>query len=129
MGEDARPERPALRHRAGWEKRIEDLRSWAAEDGEPFRSESERDFWAFVEATPGVRRGGLVLTPRGNLRAVWEDGAGPRVGMQFLGGGIVLYVICGPRPRTRDSYFVGRDDFEGIRRRIDGLDLHSLVYE
>ena len=126
MGEDARPERPALRHRAEWERRIEDLRSWAAEDGEPFRSESERDFWTFVEATPGVRRGGLVLAPRGNLRAVWQDDAGARVALQFLGGGIVLYVIFGPRPRTPDSRVSGHDDFEGIQHRIDGFGLHSF---
>lgn len=129
MGEDARPGRPALRHRAAWEKRIEDLRSWAAEDGEPFRSESERDFWTFVETTPDVRRGSLVLTDDGNVRAVWEDDAGARVALQFLGGGIVRYVLFGPRPRTPDSHVAGRDDFDGIRHRIAGFGLHSLMYE
>ena len=130
MDEDARPERPVLRHRAEWERRIEDLRSWAAEDGDPFRSESERDFRAFVEATPGVRLGGLVLTPGGNLRAVWDGDAGAGVGLQFLGNGVVQYVLF-ERGLDADRGWPegGRGDFDAFLRRLRSLDLESVVLE
>lgn len=130
MDDEAGAVRPVLPYRADWEKRIEDLRSWAAEDGDPFNAESERDFRAFVEANPEVRRGGLVLVGNGNLRAVWKGDAGARVGLQFLGGGIVQYVLF-RRGKDADRGWPesGRGDFEGFRRRVRDLDLGSVVFE
>lgn len=129
VDDEAGAARPVLPYRADWEKRIEDLRSWAAEDGDPFNSESERDFLAFVEANPEVRRGGLVLVGNGNLRAVWKGDAGARVGLQFLGGGIVQYVLFRRGPDADQRWpESGRDDFEGFRRRVLDLDLGSVVF-
>ncbi len=130
VDERIRADRPPLRHRTAWGKRIEDLRSWAEEDGDPFRSESERDFWAFVEATPDVRRGGLVLVCNGNLRAVWDGDAGASVGLQFLGNGVVQYVLF-RRGSDVDQRWPegGRDDFDGFMRRVHSLDLESVVLE
>lgn len=116
--------------REAWEERIRELRSYAAEDGDPFRPESEQDFWAFVEATPDVRRGGLVLVCNGNLRAVWDGDAGASVGLQFLGDGVVQYVLF-RRGSDADQGWPegGRDDFDGFMRRVRSLDLESVVLE
>ena len=130
MREDTRPEGRTLRHRADWEKRIEDLRSWTAEDGEPFNTDSERDFWEFVDASPSVRKGGLVLVDGGDLRAVWEGDGDPFIGAEFLGGGMLRYVIFNRRRGAGEvSRVVGRDDFDGFRRQVEAFDLSSLLYE
>ena len=66
----------------------------------------------------------------GNLRAVWKDNKGNRLGLQFLGGGMVQHVIFKQRNAARPiSRVAGRDTFEGIKRQIDTFDLDSLLYE
>ena len=66
----------------------------------------------------------------GNLRAIWRDGQGTRMGLQFLGSGKLQYVIFkrhgGEDKISRAS---GRDNFDGIARQIDAFDLHSLLSE
>lgn len=113
-----------------WRARIEELRSYAAEDGEPFNEASERDLWVFLRSNPSVRKNALVLAPNGNLRAVWRRDAGAHLGAQFLGDGMLLYVIFKRRSDTdRISRVSGRDDFEGFKRQAEAFDLDSLLYE
>lgn len=120
----------ACAKRAAWEERIRELRSYAAEDGDPFNAASERDFWAFVEANPSVRKGGLVLVDDGDLRAVWHGDGDPFIGAEFLGGGMLRYVIFNRRRGAGEvSRVVGRDDFDGFRRQVGAFDLSSLLYE
>lgn len=115
---------------ASWRARIEELRSYAAEDGEPFNEASERDLWVFLRSNPSVRKNALVLAPNGNLRAVWRRDAGAHLGAQFLGGGTVLYVIFKRRSDTGGiSRVSGRDDFEGFKRQAEAFELDSLLYE
>ena len=116
--------------REAWEERIRELRSYAAEDGDPFRLESEQDFWAFVETRPSVRKGGLVLVDSGELRAVWQGDPGTRVGVEFLGGRVLRFVIFKRDPSTGEvARIAGYDDFDGFERQIDAFDLDSLVFE
>ena len=64
----------------------------------------------------------------GNLRAIWKNEAGSRVGIQFLGSQMAEYVIFRRRPATTDvSRVAGIDTLEGIKRQIHAFDLNSLV--
>lgn len=125
-----RPDGEDRLHRAAWKVRIQELRAFAEEDGDPFNTASERDFWAFVEANPSVRKGALVLVDSGDLRAVWEGDGDPFIGVEFLGGGVLRYVIFNRlREGGEVSRVVGRDDFDGFRRQVEAFDLLSLLYE
>ena len=113
-----------------WRARIEELRSYAAEDGEPFNEESERDLRAFLRSNPSVRKDALVLVPNGNLRAVWRRDAGAHLGAEFRGGGVVQYVVFRRRSDAGQiSRAAGRDDFEGFKRQAAAFDLDFLLYE
>ncbi len=87
-------------------------------------------FWRFVKGEPEIRRGSLILGDNGNLRAVWKGGNGTHLGLQFLGEGIVQYVIFKKRKAASVvSRVAGRDTFDGLRRQIDAFDLRSLLYQ
>lgn len=108
--------------------RIDVLRSYAEQDSFSLNPSSERDFWRFLRAEPFAREGNLVLTDNGNLRAVWKGEHGSHIGLQFLGGGTVQYVIFKQRTATSEiSRVAGRDSIDGVRRQIAAFDLQSLV--
>ncbi|MYC92791.1 MAG: hypothetical protein F4X15_15115 [Gemmatimonadetes bacterium] len=113
-----------------YSSRIAYLRDEATHDGYGLNEDSERDFKQFVRSRPSIRKGDLVLLDNGNLRAVWKDEQGGRLGVQFLGSDVVQYVIFSRRQRNRPvSRVAGRDSLEGVARQIDVFDLHSLLAE
>ena len=113
-----------------YEDRIRELCGYAAEDGYDLNMMSYRDFWRFVRTEPEIRRGNLILGDNGNLHAVWRDGNGTHLGLQFLGAGVVQYVIFKKRKAASVvSRVAGRDTFDGLRRQIDAFDLRSLLYQ
>ena len=113
-----------------YRSRIRTLCADAADEGYSVRSASERGFWNFINGTPHLRMGNLVLMDNGNLRAVWKDGKGTHLGLQFLGEGMVQYVIFKRRSRTRPiSRIAGRDTLDGFKNQIDAFQLHSMLYE
>ena len=113
-----------------YRSRIEYLRSEAVHDGYELSRDSEMDFQQFVLSTSGLRRGSLVLMDNGNIRAVWKDGQGSRLGLQFLGGGVTQYVIFRRRGGEQQiSRVAGRDSLDGVLRQIDAFDLGTLLYE
>ena len=113
-----------------YKARIEELREFAAEDGFQAKSESLIDFWKFIRSEQRIRRGNLVLIDNGNLRAVWKDNQGTYLGLQFLGGEMVQYVIFKQRGTTKPiSRVAGRDNFDGLKRQIGAFDLDSLLYK
>lgn len=113
-----------------YSSRIAYLRDEATHDGYGLNEDSERDFKQFVQSRPSIRKGDLVLLDNGNLRAVWRDEQGGRLGVQFLGSDMVQYVIFSRRQRNRPvSRVAGRDSLEGVARQIDVFDLHSLLAE
>ena len=110
--------------------RVDALRHTAAQDGYHLNPGSESDFWRFVASEPRWRKANLVLMDNSNLRAVWKDGQGTRMGLQFLGGGMVQHVIFSQRAVDRPiSRVAGRDTLEGIWRQVEAFDLRSLLYE
>ena len=109
--------------------RISDLRRFAAEDGCCLSHDSELDFWDFVKSEPRLRKGELILMDNGNLRSVWKDSQGTRLAVQFLGGGMVQYVVFKKRETMRKvSRAAGCDTFAGLKRLIDAFEIHSLLY-
>lgn len=109
--------------------RIEALRADAGQDSYGLSRASERDFWRFVRSEPFIRKGSLVLMDNGNLRAVWKGEHGTHIGMQFLGGWTVQYVIFKRRAAAGAiSRVAGRDSFEGVKRQIAAFDLRPLIY-
>ncbi len=66
----------------------------------------------------------------GNLRAIWRDEREAHLGLQFLGGGMVQYVIFKRRENEQSiSRVTGRDSLEGLERQFDAFELRSLLYE
>ena len=115
------------RHQA-YRDRIEDLRSDATLDGITLSDASERDFWSFVRSVPFAPRAGLVVVDNGDLRAVWKGQESTRVGLQFLGGRSIEYVILKRRPgSSRASQVAGRDTFDGVKEQLRAFDLTSWL--
>ena len=108
--------------------RIEELREYGEGEGLSINEWSEKDFWAFVKSLPASRKGSLVLMDNGNLRALWKGEKESHLGLQFLGGRMVQYVIFKRRKRARKvSRVAGSDTFDGVRRQIEGFELSSLL--
>jgi len=126
LGEKAKRTQADLQ---AYQVRIEALRSDAEQDGYGLNSASERDFWRFIRSEPFIRKGSLVLMDNGNLRAVWKGDHGTHIGLQFLGGRTVQYVIFKRRAAAGAiSRVAGRDSFEGVKRQIAAFDLRPLIY-
>ena len=118
------------RKREAYEERIEFLQEEARHDGYALNSASRRDFEQFALEAEDIRRAGLALLDNGNLRAIWRDGQGTRLGLQFLGGGRAQYVLfkrrTGEQPVSRVA---GRDSLKGLERQLAAFDMGSLLYE
>ncbi|MDE0154403.1 MAG: hypothetical protein OXI88_18890 [Gammaproteobacteria bacterium] len=110
--------------------RMKLLKDEAVHDGYTLNLASELDFRQFIQSEPEVRRGNLVLMDNGNLRAIWKDGQGTHLGLQFLGDRMIQYVIFKRRKQGQQiSRVAGRDSVEGIKQQIDAFGLHSLLNE
>lgn len=79
-------------------KRVQALKIEAQLDGVPFSLASHEDFFSFLKETQPRSRPALFLNDNGNLRALWRNNAREQVGLQFLGGGNVQFVIFKQRP-------------------------------
>lgn len=109
--------------------RIKFLQNEALHDGNVLNPASEFDFNQFVRSERNIRKGNLVLMDNGNLRAIWKGEQGSHLGLQFLGGGMVQYVIFKRREHGQQiSRVSGRDSLEGLVRQIDAFELSSLLY-
>lgn len=112
-----------------YKARIEVLRADAAQDGYGLNAVSEQDLWYFIRSEPFIRKGNLVLMDNGNLRSVWKGENGTYIGLQFLGGRTVQYVIFKRRTTTGAiSRVAGRDSFDGVKRQILAFDLRPLIF-
>lgn len=110
--------------------RIKFLQNEALHDGNVLNPASEFDFNQFVRPERNIRKANLVLMDNGNLRAIWKDGQGSHLGLQFLGSRMVQYVIFKRREHGQQiSRVSGRDSLDGVLRQIDAFELSSLLYE
>ena len=109
---------------------MEFLQEEARQEGYTLNLASRRDFERFALGADDVRKGGLVLLDNGNLRAIWRGEQGARLGLQFLGCGMVQYVIFKRRKGERSvSRVTGRDSLAGLARQLTAFELHSLLHE
>ena len=119
-----------IRHHVAYVDRIKELRGYAADDEDiaAVNEDSIRDFWTFMGDMESTRESGLVLEDNGNLRAVWRDEAGHNVGLEFLGGGLILYVMFKPftdgRKTLREADVAS---FDVVVDRLNKLGLRSFV--
>lgn len=79
-------------------KRIQTLKIEAELDGVNFSLASYADFLSFLAETQPRSRPSLFLNDNGNLRALWRNNVREQVGLQFLGGGHIQFVIFKRRP-------------------------------
>ena len=64
----------------------------------------------------------------GNRRAIWKDGGGNRLALQFLGEGMVQCVLFKQRGwKLEISRVTGRDTLGGLKSQIDAFDLRPIL--
>ncbi len=118
---------PAL---ASYKARIEFLKDEAALDEIAFNNASRVDFHRFIKSKSNIRRGSLFLMSNGNLRIVWRGAQESRLGIEFLGGGMLQYLIFRRHhPEAHISRVAGRDTFAKVNEQIDRFELSSILYE
>lgn len=111
-----------------YDSRLKYLRQEAAQDGCALEEASESDFKEFLRSVHNLHRGNLVLLENGNLRMIWKDAEGTQLGLQFLGGKAIQFVIFKQRKGAEQiTRVAGRDSLTGITNLIGAFDLQSLL--
>ncbi len=113
--------------RLAYELRIDELRTYAAEEGFTISQASEADFWKFMKSAGFTRRAGLVAMDNGDLRAVWDGDGEDHLGLHFLGGGSITFVIFKQQAGRQVQRLAGTDTLDGMKERIHKFDLTPLV--
>jgi hypothetical protein len=101
--------------------RIQALRVEAEIDQVPFSQASYAEFRDFIRQVPARARPAIFLRDNGNLRALWKNDNQEQIGLQFLGGGDVQYVILKRRPNrklTTHSGVASRDELLALIRAV-----------
>ena len=119
---------PAFSAYTAYQRRIAQLRLFAAEDKIELSIPSEHDFFDFACTEPQTKAASLVLLDNGNLRAVWRSGQ-KEVGVQFYGGGMVQYLISREGDNGKITHTARRGTFEQFSAVIESSGLGGLLYE
>jgi hypothetical protein len=106
--------------------RVQALRIEAEIDQVPFSNASHADFRAFIRQVPSRVRPAIFLRDNGNLRALWKNDDQEQIGLQFLGGGDVQYVILKRRPGGRLMSHYGVDGRAGLMAVIRAAQATAL---
>lgn len=116
--------------RKSYEERIREICGYAREDGDRMCTESHRDFWDFVNASPEIRQASLVLCAEGTIRASWWNADGLRFGLEFLGSGLVEYVVVRKSlPAGQISTEGGEETLDKMRQRIRTPEISALLHQ
>jgi hypothetical protein len=94
-------ERPSSPNARDVHLRVQALRVEAEIDQVPFSNASHADFRDFIRQVGARARASIFLRDNGNLRVLWKNGDQEQIGLQFLGGGDVQYVIFKRRPNRK----------------------------
>lgn len=114
--------------RARFERRLQLLAEEAEAEGYAFNPDSAVTFRWFLNRYPFLRAGRLFLMDNGNLRATWRDERDTHVGLQFLPGDSVQYVIFTRRPSSQTiSRVHGYDTLDAVPRLLAAYDLGDIV--
>lgn len=104
------------------------LKGAAEDEGIVFNDTSEQDFWEFMRSIPHTLKADIVVTDSGNLRAVWRADEVMHVGLQFLGGRRIEYVMWTRRTGSANiSPQAGRATFEDVKELIWASGLASFL--
>lgn len=110
--------------------RLKTLHEVAVEEGMSIAQASEEDLRRYLldQLKPAVRPA-ISLLENGNLRALWKDGAGQQVGLQFRGDAWVQYVIFARTiPERAIKTYVGREKLPDILPLIEHIGLRGLIF-
>jgi hypothetical protein len=118
--------RPSFSNALDMDLRIQALRVEAEIDQVPFSDASYADFRAFIRQVPSRARPAIFLRDNGNLRALWKNDNQEQIGLQFLGGGDVQYVILKRRPGGRLMSHYGVDSRGGVMAVIRAAQATAL---
>lgn len=111
------------------EVRVGDLRIDACLSGDLLSAASLRDLLAFLKPLTLARRPAIFLLDNGNFRALWKNEVDEQVGLQFLGGGVVQYVIFARRENPPIlTPHTGRDAAFKIRAQITAIGCDHLLF-
>ena len=110
-------------------QRIELLKEIGEEEKIAYNANSENDLWRFLKRLSFIKSPKLFLLDNGNLRAVWKGDGGKHIGLQFLGGEQIQFVIFSRRgERSNMARIRGREDFAGIARQLDASAVGDVIY-
>ena len=113
---------------ARYQERIEFLESEAPSEDITIDETSKEDFWRFIQATHPTNRGDVFLLDNGNFRIVWEDDAGNKVGLRFIGNGLVRFIISKRRPEKKLYRIYGTVEWQDIEEQIRACGLGVLLH-
>ena len=110
-------------------QRIELLKEIGEEEEIAYNANSEQDLWRFLKRLSFIKSPKLFLLDNGNLRAVWKGDGGKHIGLQFLSGEQIQFVIFSKRGEHNNMARIrGRDDFAGIVRQLDASAIGDVIY-
>lgn len=111
------------------QQRIELFKEIGEEEEIAYNPDSEHDLWRFLKRLSFIKSPKLFLLDNGNLRAVWKGDGGKHIGLQFLGGEQIQFVIFSKRREHNNMARIrGRDDFAGIARQLDASAIGDVIY-
>jgi hypothetical protein len=119
-------ERPLSPNARDIDLRIQALRVEAEIDQIPFSIASYADFRDFIGQVAARVRPSIFLRDNGNLRALWKNDNQEQIGLQFLGGGDVQYVILKRRPGGRLMPHYGVDSRGRVLAAIRAAEATAL---
>lgn len=111
------------------EDRLRELQIDARRGGDPLSEASLSDLRAFLKPLALAHRPAIFLLDNGNFRALWRNEAHEHVGLQFLGGRLVQYVIFARRenPPVLTTH-AGSDTVSTIRAQITANACDHLLF-
>lgn len=126
---DQLEEAPSSRVVAELAIRLSFLRVEAERENIPF-SESSRDaLWSFIREFQPSARPRVYLNDNGNLRAMWKNASGEQIALEFLGAGVIQFVIFKRRPAlTRMTRVAGVESEDRIFGHIRASNVQGLLF-
>ena len=109
------------------DRRLDELKAIALDEGIAVCGRSEHDARGFQAQLGLAKRPALFLTDGGNCSAVWEDDAGNRVGLEFEGDGVVEYACLKRLDSGRIETSVGRGALASLCDHIATAGLDGLL--
>jgi hypothetical protein len=114
----------------GTDRRFAELKDLAVSEQIFISPQSESDFRSFLKIASATQLPALFLLENGNVRAVWKGAKDEQIGLQFLGGRQVQFVLFSrrydPEMAVRSC---GRDTINGMLDQIGALRLRKLIDE